>query len=151
MIEPEDAAQYLPNKKSDLDKYSAGKVLVIAGSYSMPGAALFSMNAAMNSGAGSGFLAFPKSALNLVQTQMNSAISFGYEDDGKGILSKVPSKLTTAPVMNIRSGFPPPRLSITIPKIRVPIQKRIGIPNPRNPENIIIKISSASTMSPLVS
>ncbi|MFZ1288653.1 MAG: NAD(P)H-hydrate dehydratase [Melioribacteraceae bacterium] len=86
LIEPEDAFSGIPVKQQNLNKYSAGKVLVIAGSGEMPGAAIFSINAAMNSGSGAGFLAFPKSIQNLVQSQMNSAIVLNYIDDNSEIL-----------------------------------------------------------------
>ncbi len=86
LVEPEDAFSGLPNKKLDLHKYSAGKVFVIAGSGKMPGAAIFSINAAMNSGTGAGFLAFPKSMKRVAQTKMNSAIVISYEDEKKEFL-----------------------------------------------------------------
>lgn len=87
LIEPEDALNGLPKKNINLQKYSAGKVLVIAGSSNMPGAAIFSMNAAMVSGAGAGKLVFPDSIKVLAQSQMNSAIVFSYDDDSKGVLA----------------------------------------------------------------
>jgi len=87
LIEPEDALNGLPKKNVNIQKYSAGKVLVIAGSSNMPGAAIFSMNAAMVSGAGAGKLVFPDSIKTLAQSQMNSAIIFSYEDDLKGVLA----------------------------------------------------------------
>ena len=89
LIEPEDALYGLPNKKQDLHKYSAGKVLVIAGSASMPGAAIYAMNSAMISGTGAGKLAFPNSIKNLAQSQMNSAIVSGYNDENKGVISSI--------------------------------------------------------------
>ena len=87
LIEPEDALYGLPNKEQDLHKYSAGKVLVIAGSSSMPGAAIYAMNSAMVSGTGAGKLAFPNSIKSLAQSQMNAAIVTGYNDENKGFLS----------------------------------------------------------------
>lgn len=87
LIEPEDALYGLPNKEQDLNKYSAGKVLVIAGSESMPGAAIYTVNSAMISGTGAGKLAFPNSVKNLALSQMNSAIVKGFNDENKGFLS----------------------------------------------------------------
>ncbi|MBK8945938.1 MAG: NAD(P)H-hydrate dehydratase [Ignavibacteriae bacterium] len=87
LIEPEDAILGLPKKVSNLNKYSAGKVFVIAGSGKMSGAAVFAINAAMISGSGAGYLAFPKSVRNLVQPKMNSAIVFSYNDNYSEILS----------------------------------------------------------------
>ncbi len=86
LIEPEDIVNFLPKKDSSLNKYSAGKVLIIAGSNNMPGAAVFAMNGAMMSGAGSGILVFPRSMKIIAQSQMNAAIVSDYEDEHKGIL-----------------------------------------------------------------
>jgi len=86
LIEPEDVVASLPKKNLNIEKYSAGKVLAIAGSSSMPGAAIFTINAAMISGTGAGILAFPKSIKTLAQAHMNSAIVLGYEDGEKGVL-----------------------------------------------------------------
>ncbi len=81
LVEPEDAFEGLPVKRIDINKYSGGKVFVIAGSGKMPGAAIFSMNAAMNSGTGAGFLAFPNSLKILASSQMDSAIVLSYDDE----------------------------------------------------------------------
>jgi len=110
LIEPEDAFEGLPNKKLDLHKYSAGKVLAIAGSGIMPGAAVFSINAAMNSGTGAGFLAFPKSVNRIAQTKMNSAIVLSYEDEKKEFLqlknlSDLEQKINWADVILIGPGL----------------------------------------------
>lgn len=86
LIEPEDVSNSLPSRKLDDNKYTAGKVLTIAGSSSLPGAAIFSMNASMMSGAGAGILAFPKSEVPLAQAKMNSAVVFGYNDNEDGYL-----------------------------------------------------------------
>ena len=86
LIEPEDVLNSLPVKSGDINKYSAGKVLTIAGSNDLPGAAIFSMNASMNCGAGAGILAVPKSIKQLFQSQMNSAVIMDYDDDNLGYL-----------------------------------------------------------------
>lgn len=87
LIEPEDALIGLPKKTKNLQKYSAGKVLVIAGSGSMPGAAIFTSNSASISGAGAGFLAYPKSVKSVPQKKLNSSIVLAYEDNSKEYLS----------------------------------------------------------------
>jgi len=87
LIEPEDIVNFLPTKEDDIHKYSAGKIFVLAGSQKMPGAAIFAMNSAMTSGAGAGILGIPKSIQHIVQSEMNSAIVSGYEDQGRGFLS----------------------------------------------------------------
>ena len=66
LIEPEDALQSLPLKAKNMHKYSAGKVLTIAGSGSLPGAASLTARTVLKAGAGASILAFPKSARNLI-------------------------------------------------------------------------------------
>jgi ADP-dependent NAD(P)H-hydrate dehydratase / NAD(P)H-hydrate epimerase len=110
LIEPEDAFIELPQKRIDLNKYSAGKVLVIAGSGKMPGAAIFSMNAAMISGTGAGFLVFPKSIKRVAQTKMNSAIVLSYEDEKNEYLqlknlNELEAKINWADVILIGPGL----------------------------------------------
>jgi len=87
LIEPEDAFNGIPEKKLDAHKYSAGKVLVIGGSGKLPGAAIFSANAVLRSGAGASFLAFPDSMKRLAQAKLSSSIVFPYNDEGKEFLS----------------------------------------------------------------
>jgi len=87
LVEPEDAVAGLPRKGKSIQKYSAGKVLTIAGSGSMPGAAIFATNSATNSGAGAVFLAFPKSVKSVPQKKLNSSIVLAYEDNSKEYLS----------------------------------------------------------------
>jgi NAD(P)H-hydrate epimerase len=88
LIEPEDCIKFLPVKEENIHKYSAGKVLTIAGSKDLPGAAFFTMNAAMISGTGAGILAFPSSIRTLAQSHMNSAVTEEYIDEGKGYLTE---------------------------------------------------------------
>ncbi|MCX6168308.1 MAG: NAD(P)H-hydrate dehydratase [Ignavibacteriales bacterium] len=87
LIEPEDAYYGLPDKALDQNKYSAGKVFVIAGSGKLPGASFLTTNAVLRSGAGSSILAFPKSIKSLAQQMLDSAIVLAYEDEAKEYLS----------------------------------------------------------------
>lgn len=89
LIEPEEAFYGLPAKSLDQHKYSAGKVLVIAGSGKLPGASFLTANAVLRSGAGSSVLAFPKSIKILAQQMLDSATVISYEDSGKEFLSDV--------------------------------------------------------------
>ena len=75
LIEPEDAFVGLPEREIDANKYSAGKTLFVAGSSEMPGAAVYSTNAAIYSGAGAALLATPASVQRVAQTKLNSAIA----------------------------------------------------------------------------
>ncbi len=110
LIEPEDALKGLPKKEKNIEKYSAGKVLIIAGSGSMPGAAIFATNAAMVSGTGAGFLAFPKSVKVVPQKKLNSAIVLAYTDNKKEYLSvenieELTGKINWADVIAIGPGL----------------------------------------------
>ncbi len=87
LIEPEDAVSGLPEKMIDAYKYSAGKVLVVAGSGLMPGASIFATNSCIKIGAGAVYLAFPRSIKEVVQSKLDSALVFAYEDDGSELLT----------------------------------------------------------------
>lgn len=88
LIEPEDAFDGLPQKKIDMHKYSAGKVLTIAGSGSLPGAAVFTANSVIKGGAGASVLAFPKSIKSIAQEKLESPTLHAYEDLNNECLSK---------------------------------------------------------------
>lgn len=70
LIESEDALEGLPIKHDDLHKYSAGKVLTIAGSENFPGAPVFASNAALISGAGASQLVIPKSLVKSIASSL---------------------------------------------------------------------------------
>lgn len=70
LIEPEDALEGLPVKLDDMHKYSAGKVLTIAGSENFPGAPVFASNAALISGTGASQLAIPKSLVKSIASSL---------------------------------------------------------------------------------
>jgi ADP-dependent NAD(P)H-hydrate dehydratase / NAD(P)H-hydrate epimerase len=110
LIEPEDAFQGLPIKPLDAHKYSAGRVLVIAGSGNYPGAACFVSNSVLGSGAGSCFLAFPKSIKSVVQQKLTSTVVLPYEDEGREYLSEanfkeIDEKINWADVIAVGSGL----------------------------------------------
>lgn len=88
VIEPEDAFFNLPQKAKDLYKYSAGKVLVIAGSRNLPGASFMTASSVLHSGAGASILCFPESAEGVIQSKLDEVIVLPYKDDGKGIFRK---------------------------------------------------------------
>ena len=87
LIEPEDALESLPSKSMNSNKYSSGKVLTIAGSSILPGAAVLTSISQLRSGAGASILCFPNSAKKLVYKKLLEVIVQQYEDDGKGYLS----------------------------------------------------------------
>lgn len=86
LIEPEDALSGLPVKAKNLHKYSAGKVLTIAGSGSLPGAAVLTSTSALKIGTGASILCFPKSVRELVHRKLGEVVVKVYEDFGKEYL-----------------------------------------------------------------
>ena len=87
IVEPEDALYGLPVKGGNIHKYSSGKVLTIAGSGHLPGAAFFAANTALKVGAGASILAFPASLKELAQAKLDSSVVLPYNDDGKEYLA----------------------------------------------------------------
>ncbi len=88
LIEPEDVFDFLPQKKKQSHKYSAGKVLTIAGSGNFPGAAALSAKSALKVGAGSSVLAFPKSIRKFIYKKLSEVVVHTYYDHGKEYLSE---------------------------------------------------------------
>lgn len=70
LVEPEDVFYSLPERDKSANKYSAGKVLSIAGSYDYTGAPILTAQSALISGAGASILAIPESAKKLLQKNL---------------------------------------------------------------------------------
>ncbi len=86
LVEPEDALLGFPEKKKNIHKYSAGKVLTIAGSESYPGAAVLTSKSAFRVGVGASILAFPQSVRNLIQKKLGEVVVQQYPDEESGYL-----------------------------------------------------------------
>ena len=87
LIEPEDAYFYLPARKPNLNKYSSGKVLTIAGSPMMTGAAIFSASSVFYSGAGASILAIAKGARKYFYDENVGIVYLGYGSEKDEILT----------------------------------------------------------------
>lgn len=110
LVEPEDALSDLPEKKKNLHKYSAGKVLSLCGSSSFPGAAVLVSKSALKIGAGASVLAFPKSVRNLIQKKLGEVVVEAYEDNKQGYLSidalkRLDKRIIWADAIAIGSGI----------------------------------------------
>jgi NAD(P)H-hydrate epimerase len=110
LIEPEDAFYSLPIKEKNIHKYSAGKVLIIAGSGALPGAAQMTALSALKIGAGAAVLAFPKSVRNLITKKLSEVVINSYEDEGSEFLkpkniSELKKKIQWADVIAIGPGL----------------------------------------------
>jgi len=110
LVEPEDALLGLPIKAKNLHKYSAGKVLTIAGSGSLPGASVLASTSALKIGAGASILCFPKSVRELVHKKLIEVVVKTYEDNGREYLSEnnideLSDKIKWADVVAIGPGL----------------------------------------------
>jgi NAD(P)H-hydrate epimerase len=88
LIEPEDVMECLPRKKKDINKYSAGKVLTIAGSGAFPGAASLTTRTELKTGAGATILCFPKSLRKLIFKKSSGLVVNSYNDEGNEFLTR---------------------------------------------------------------
>ena len=81
LVERRDAKKLLPERRADAHKGSFGKVLVIAGSPSYPGAAILAASAAYKSGAGLVALATGRSLIPALVSAMPEVIYHPLPDD----------------------------------------------------------------------
>jgi NAD(P)H-hydrate epimerase len=110
LIEPEDVFDSLPKRSKTVHKYSAGKVLSIAGSYKYPGAASLTSQSALIAGAGASILTIPESAKKLIHKNLLEVVveSYGSEKsknfNSEGLKS-LKQKLNWADVVAIGPGL----------------------------------------------
>ncbi len=143
LIEPEDANYSLPVKSKAIHKYSAGKVLTIAGSGKLPGAAVLTSTAALKSGAGASILCFPNSVKNLAHKNLDEVVIHPYDDVTNEYLSSknindIRKRLYWADVLAIGPGLG--REEATQEAI-------IEIIKNKNPKNIIIDADAIYALS----
>lgn len=87
LFDESDVYQYLPPLKKDTYKHHQGKVLVLAGSTGMTGAAVLSSMAALCSGAGLVKTFAPQSLNPIYEIKMTEVMTIPCEDDGRGFFS----------------------------------------------------------------
>ena len=78
----------IPRTTEPAHKYSAGALLVVAGSRSMTGAAVMSVGGAQRTGCGVVFLAIPESAAPAVDLQLTEALVSDAHENEEGYLSE---------------------------------------------------------------
>lgn len=83
-----DISTFFKPRKAVSNKGDYGKVLAICGSYLMPGAASFTANATVRSGAGLVTLAFPDRAYNAITPHILEPVLMPLETNKQGTLSK---------------------------------------------------------------
>lgn len=110
LVEPEDALSGLPVKRKNLHKYSAGKVLTIAGSGALPGAAVLTSKSVLKIGAGASILCFPKSVRSLIHKKLGEVVVHTYNNNDKEYfseenISELDAKINWADVITIGPGL----------------------------------------------
>lgn len=81
------ADRWLRPPPVDAHKYACGRVLIIAGSAGMTGAAILSARAAIRSGAGLVKICIPASLNSIIETSVIEAISIPVPDENRGYLT----------------------------------------------------------------
>jgi len=110
LIEPEDVYFDIPRRGKSVHKYSAGKVLTIAGSYKYPGAAALTSKSALVSGAGASLLAIPESSKKLLNKELLEVVVESYGDVStkyfnESALEALKKKINWADVVAIGPGL----------------------------------------------
>lgn len=87
LVEREDIRELLPKRKSNAHKHTVGKVLILAGSRGMTGAALLATQSAMRSGAGQVILGIPESEYPIVAKRTVEVMPLPLPSTAAGTLS----------------------------------------------------------------
>lgn len=88
IIERDYVLDNMPQRLSDSNKGSYGKIIVITGSSGMTGAGALTAKAALRTGAGLVYLGVPASLTPIYETAVIDAITVPFEDNGTGYFSK---------------------------------------------------------------
>ena len=89
----EDAAAMLPERRPDMNKGSAGKMLLLAGSPGMAGAAVLAARAAYRSGAGLVKVAAPPEVVQVLHTAVSEATALVLSGDPEEDFRKIESEM----------------------------------------------------------
>ena len=84
IVDPLDISDFLEPLPANINKYSRGSVLVVAGSASYPGAAIMAAKAAARAGAGYIAVAAPSACANLIRMALPSVPVFAMPSDSRG-------------------------------------------------------------------
>jgi NAD(P)H-hydrate epimerase len=88
LIEKEYIEELIPLRKSDSNKGDYGKILVVAGSIGMTGAAVLTSHTAMKSGSGLVTTAVPARINDILENKMTEVMTLPLQDNNKGVLKK---------------------------------------------------------------
>ncbi|MDO4437652.1 MAG: NAD(P)H-hydrate dehydratase [Coriobacteriaceae bacterium] len=84
IVEPADLLDYFPELPANVNKYSRGSVLVVAGSSTYPGAAILAAKAAARAGAGYVTVATPEPCANLIRMALPCVPVVSVPADSRG-------------------------------------------------------------------
>ena len=84
IVEPGDLVDFFAPLPSNIDKYSRGSVLIVAGSAQYPGAAIMAAKSAARAGAGYVAVATPDACANLIRMALPSIPVFAIPSDSRG-------------------------------------------------------------------
>lgn len=84
IVEPGDLVDYFAPLPTNIDKYSRGSVLIVAGSAQYPGAAIMAAKSAARAGAGYVAVAAPDACANLIRMALPSIPVFAIPSDSRG-------------------------------------------------------------------
>jgi hydroxyethylthiazole kinase-like uncharacterized protein yjeF len=92
LITPEYITDWLPSRPALAHKGNFGRVLIVAGSRGMTGAASLAGEAALRSGAGLVTVAVPETLHNIMEEKLTEVMTVPLPDNGKGSLSREAGK-----------------------------------------------------------
>ena len=87
VTDEKNVAGFLPPRSADANKGTFGHLLMLCGSYRMPGAAVMSAGAAVRSGVGKITLAFPQSAYPAITSKLNEPLFLPLAADENGFFA----------------------------------------------------------------
>ena len=88
LITPELVREWLPARPTDAHKGTFGRILIVAGSRGMTGAACLAGEAALRAGAGLVTVAVPETLHDILEMKLTEVMTTPLPDNGKGCLSK---------------------------------------------------------------
>ena len=96
IVEPGDLVDYFAPLPTNIDKYSRGSVLIVAGSAQYPGAAIMAAKSAARAGAGYVAVAAPDACANLIRMALPSIPVFAIPSDSAAPLA--PLRMTVCEI-----------------------------------------------------
>ena len=92
IVEPADLTNFLMPLPANIDKYSRGSALIVAGSAAYPGAAIMAAKSAARAGAGYVAVAAPSACANLIRMALPSVPVIDIPSDFRGAFGAAASK-----------------------------------------------------------